>query len=100
MCSELRFNPDSLIYNDYVWLITEWLKAQEEKLLYAPEIDKPPAELINTDLLATVRVTNRSKAAAQKRLDEDTQKVGYVRGEIYQLQDGSWGIHWGGKYPL
>jgi len=41
-----------------------------------------------------------SKEAAQKRLDEDTKKVGYVRGEVYQLKDGGWGIAWGGKYPL
>lgn len=46
------------------------------------------------------RVEKESKEAAQKRLDEDTRKVGFVRGEIYQLEDGSWGIHWGGKYPL
>lgn len=37
---------------------------------------------------------------AQKRLDEDTQRAGYVRGELYQRDDGSWAIHWGGKYPL
>jgi hypothetical protein len=42
----------------------------------------------------------QSKLAAQKRLDEDTKRVGFVRGEIYQLEDGNWGIHWGGKYPL
>ncbi len=47
-----------------------------------------------------VKVEKKSKEAAQKRLDEDTQRVGFVRGEIYQLEDGSWGIHWGGKYPL
>jgi hypothetical protein len=41
-----------------------------------------------------------SKEETQKRLDKDTKRVGYVRGEIYQLEDGSWGIHWGGKYPL
>ncbi|MGD0779662.1 MAG: hypothetical protein ABR954_02615 [Dehalococcoidales bacterium] len=42
----------------------------------------------------------QSKEEAQKRLDEDTQKVGFVRGEIYQLEDRRWGIHWGGKHPL
>lgn len=48
----------------------------------------------------TVSRLRMSKADAQKRLDEDTKRVGYVRGEIYKLKDGSWGIHWGGKYPL
>jgi hypothetical protein len=42
----------------------------------------------------------QSKVAAQKRLDEDTRKVGYVRGELFKNEDGSWSIHWGGKYPL
>jgi len=53
-----------------------------------------------TDLRGKVTVGDRSRAAAQKRLDEDTKRVGFVRGEVYQLEDGSWGIHWGGKYPL
>ncbi|GAI28756.1 unnamed protein product, partial [marine sediment metagenome] len=100
MCSELRLDVDSLIYNDYVQLVTVWLKAREEKLLYSPRLDTPPTELVGTDLLAIVEVTSRSRAAAQKRLDEDTKRVGYVRGETYQLEDGSWGIHWGDKYPL
>jgi len=42
----------------------------------------------------------QSKEAAQKRLDEDTRKVGHVRGELFQNEDGNWAIHWGGKYPL
>lgn len=100
MCGILRLNLNSLIYNDYLLLITEWLKAREEKLLYAQGLDIPPTELINTDLLGTVKVTSKSKAAAQKRLNKDTRRVGYVRGEVYQLEDGSWGIRWGGKYPL
>ena len=53
-----------------------------------------------TDLRGKVTVEKKTKAAAQKRLDEDTKRVGFVRGEVYQLEDGSWGIHWGGKYPL
>ena len=100
MCSDLRLDAGSLVHNDYVLLVTEWLKAREEKLLYASGLDMPPIELIGTDLIGTVKVISRSKAAAQKRLDEDTKRVGYVRGELYQLEDGSWGIHWGGKYPL
>jgi hypothetical protein len=42
----------------------------------------------------------KSKENAQRRLDEDTKKNGYVRGEVYQLEDGTWAIAWGGKYPL
>jgi hypothetical protein len=47
-----------------------------------------------------VTAEKKSKEAAQKRLDEDTKRVGYVRGEVFQLEDGSWGLAWGGKYPL
>ncbi len=100
ICNELRLDVSSLIYNDFCWLVTGWLKAREDKLLYNAEIDIPPPELIDTDLIATLEVTDRSKVAAQKRLDEDTKRVGYVRGELYLVKDGNWGIHWGGKYPL
>ena len=41
-----------------------------------------------------------SRIAAQRRIDEDAERVGWVRGEVYQLEDGSWGVHWGGKYRL
>ena len=51
-------------------------------------------------LIAKERASEQSKEAAQKRLDEDTNRVGYVRGEIYETEGGSWAIHWGGKYPL
>lgn len=51
-------------------------------------------------LLANEMLTEQSKDVAQKRLDEDKQRVGYVRGEVYQLSDGTWAIHWGGKYSL
>ena len=51
-------------------------------------------------LLAKEMLGEQSRIAAQKRLDEDTKRVEYVRGELYQLDNGSWGIHWGGKHPL
>ena len=43
---------------------------------------------------------DRNKEDAQKRLDEDTKKVGYQRGDLFQNKDGTWSINWGGKYPL
>ena len=51
-------------------------------------------------LWAKEMLSEQSREAAQKRLDEDTERVGYVRGELFQKDDGSWVIHWGGKYPL
>lgn len=41
-----------------------------------------------------LKTEEQSKEAAQKRLDEDTKKVGYVRGELYQTKDGNWAINW------
>lgn len=40
------------------------------------------------------------KEAVQKRLDDDTKRVGYVRGELYEVKRDKWAIHWGGTYPL
>jgi hypothetical protein len=63
--------------------------------------------LVKGDLLtppgqaaAKEAMSEQSRIEAQKRLDEDTKTVGFVRGEVYQLEDGTWAIHWGGKYPL
>lgn len=36
----------------------------------------------------------KSKQEAQRRLDEDTRKVGYKRGELYLRDDKSYGIAW------
>ena len=47
-----------------------------------------------------VEIKGQTKEEAQKRLDEDTRNAGHLRGELYELKDGGWGIHWGGKYPL
>ena len=63
--------------------------------LLKSDILTPPGRMLANEIL-----TEQSKDAAQKRLDEDTQRVGYVRGEVYQLSDGTWAIHWGDKYPL
>ncbi len=30
MCKELRFNPQDLIYKDYIHLITEWIKKESQ----------------------------------------------------------------------
>ena len=79
----------------------------QDKLEFPPEpsknvVIKPSPATAYTDVAARVGVTTpeSSKAQAQARLDADTRKVGYRRGELFQKEDGSWGIHWGGKYPL
>jgi len=64
-------------------------------LLFKGDILTPSGQRAVKELLQV-----QNKEAAQRRLDEDTRKVGFVRGEVYQLEDGTWAIHWGGKYPL
>ena len=63
---------------------------------------KPPVATAYADVPGRVEVTTAkpSKAQAQARLDADRKRVGYTRGEVFRKEDGSWGIHWGGKYPL
>ena len=52
------------------------------------------------NLISTGMPGTKDKIAAQRRLDEDTKRVGYVRGEVFQTEGGRWAIHWGGRYPL
>jgi hypothetical protein len=68
-------------------------------LMFKDDILSASGHLIAVELTKE-EVDKQSKEAAQKRLDEDTKRVGYVRGEIYQVEEGKWAIHWGGKYPL
>lgn len=36
----------------------------------------------------------QSKQKARKRLEEDTKRVGYERGKLFQLDNGKWAIAW------
>jgi len=79
---------------------TDLLKELDKKVSALPLIIKgdtltQPGQVAVKELLE-----EQSKEAAQKRLDDDTKRVGYVRGELFQNEDGTWSIHWGGKYPL
>ena len=87
--------------------VLEFYQPSEDKLEFPPGsprnvVIKPPVATAYADVAARVEVTTPelSRAKAQARLDADTKKVGYVRGELFQREDGSWGIHWGGKHPL
>lgn len=95
--------------------ITTILQRMESKMNYLEGVDKlsepskgrkdvtikpPLATVVAEALPPRVEIKGQTKEEAQKRLDEDVRKVGYLRGELYQLEDGSWGIHWGGKYPI
>ena len=64
-------------------------------LMFSSDILSPSGILITKE-----RASEQSKKAVQKRLDEDTERVGYIRGEIFETEGGSWAISWGGKYPL
>jgi len=85
-------------------------KADERHTQLLGRIDKSIALLplmFNEDILspsggliAKERASEQSKEVAQQRLNEDTKRVGYVRGETYQTAGGEWAIHWGGTYPL
>ena len=79
---------------------TDLLKELDKKvsalpLIFKGDILTPPGQVAVKDLLE-----EQSKEAAQKRLDNDTRRVGYVRGELFRNEDGTWSVHWGGKHPL
>ena len=75
---------------------------------FEPELDtyEPPEQIIIPEPAqlkvegGVPRVIKGSKDEAQERLDEDTKRVGYQRGEVFKQKDGKWGVAWGGKYPL
>ncbi len=79
---------------------TELLESLDKNVARLPLMLKGDVLSPSGQLIAKEMISEQSKIAAQKRLDEDTKRVGVLRGEIYQLEDGSWAIHWGGKYPL
>jgi len=79
---------------------TTLLEQLKQGVINLPTLFKNDVLSPSGQLAVKMQVSNESKESAQNRLDADTKKVGYVRGELYQLPDGSWGIHWGGKYPL
>lgn len=68
-------------------------------LMFKNDVLSPSGQLITTERIKE-EADEHSKMAAQRRLDEDTKRVGYVRGETYQVEKGKWAIHWGGKYRL
>ena len=77
--------------------VLERIDGNVKKLPYilADKVTPPTQQLV---LLDETKAYN--KEAAQKRLEDDTKRVGYVRGELYEVEKGKWAIHWGGKYPL
>ena len=85
----------------------EFYRPNEDKLEFPPELSKdvvirPAPASTHAEVAGPVAKVSPelSKAQAQARLDADRKKVGYRRGELFQKEDGSWAIHWGGKYPL
>jgi len=77
--------------------VLERIDSNVKKLPYilADKVTPPTQQLVLLD-----ETNAYNKEAAQKRLDDDTKRVGYIRGELYEVKKGKWAIHWGGKYPL
>ena len=81
-------------------LYTEVLERIDSNMKKVPHIlaDKVTPQAQQLVLLNETKAY--TKEAAQTRLDEDTKRVGYVRGELYEVEKNKWAIHWGGKYPI
>jgi hypothetical protein len=105
--SDIRYTEILSRIDTNLTKVLEFYKPSEDELEFPPGssrnvVIKPPIATAYADVAARVEVTTPelSKAQAQARLDADTRKVGYRRGELFQKEDGSWGIRWGGKHPL
>lgn len=79
---------------------TDLLKRIDRSVTLWPALVKGDMLTPPGQLAAKEAMSEQSRIEAQKRLDADTKTVGLLRGEVYQLEDGTWAIHWGGKYPL
>jgi len=79
---------------------TELLERLDENVARLPSMIRGDFITPSEEQVVKEIPIKQSKMAAQRRLDEDTKRVGYVRGEIFQLEDGGWAINWGGKYRL
>ena len=87
-------------HTDLLRQILNYYEPQQDRMVSKiPQIIRPQG-IPSEEKFGKPTVTKGSKEYAQSRLDEDTKKVGYTRGELYQLKDSSWGIAWGGEYPL
>lgn len=105
--SDIRYTEILSRIDANVTRALEFYQPGEDRLEFPPELSKDvvirpgPAEARAGVAGPTVKVAPElSEAQAQARLDADTKKVGYRRGELFRKEDGSWAIHWGGKYPL
>jgi hypothetical protein len=106
--SDIRYTEILSRIDTNVTRVLDFYEPSEDELELPPDLSKnvvirPPAATAYAGGVAPrVEVTTPelSKAQAQARLDADERKVGYRRGELFQKEDGSWAIRWGGKYPL
>jgi len=73
---------------------TEILKRLDRNVEQLPAMFNRDVLTSQGQSIAEKTVEKESKESAQRRLDEDTQRVGYVRGKLFQNKDGSWCIHW------
>ncbi len=53
----------------------------------------PATITVDTQKLSEAEIET-SRLKAQQRINEDTKKVGYQRGKLYLLKDGSYGVIW------
>lgn len=79
---------------------TQLLEKLNKNIAYLPRMFKGDTLSTLGQQVAEEAASEQSKTAAQERLDQDRKKVGYLRGEIYKVDDENWAINWGGKYPL
>ena len=71
----------------------------EDKVYYSVPLQVPSAPSLKVaEAKAVDKLSEKeredSRVNAMKRLKEDTEKVGYSRGKLFQIPNGKWAISW------
>lgn len=84
---------------------------KDELTIQSPEVSKPIPQVIEPKAIPSTSTIGKptiivdklklsseeiekSRLRAQQRIDEDTKRVGFQRGKLRQLEDGSYGVAW------
>ncbi len=89
----LKWKDWTLEFGDKIPVYSPTDKAFQEVVLQPP-VPAVKAQVAEISKLSDEEI-EQSRQRAQKRLDEDTKRVGYQRGKLFQVPDsGKWAIAW------
>jgi len=96
--AKLIANLKSLKWKDFILEFGDRVPvfSPTDKKFHYVELQEPPttkAAKIKVSRLSEDEI-KQSEQRARERLEEDTKRVGYKRGRLFQLDNGKWAIAW------